>query len=278
MIPKKGSTREEWLERSCAEMRTRMATKAALLHVEPSAPKKLLKPIKSPKRLQALLDSATKRTAEADARQANEIVVVLPGPELPAVIDPLKLPPRKALGRPKGMKDLPMEHMPLCPRCNSDQVKRAGFANGRQQYKCHDCTRRFMGQGFRLVGPKTESVTLMCFRCGSTDVKSLGISPVSGRTGLCRPCKHRFIQGGRNELAKYHLLLEKRVADLKLPKDVAAEALQLAFKDVIEGKGYCWTVEIRHKDAWKAVRGEFGQRGSDHPEFRLQNGQRIIED
>lgn len=219
-----------------------------------------------------------RRSAAADARQADAIVVQLPGPTLPVLIDPQRLPPRARLGRPPGMRTLPLEHMPLCPRCSGDQVKRAGFARGRQVYHCHDCARKFMGRGFRLEGPKAEQVKFLCYRCGSTDVADLGLDPHSGRRGYCRPCRRRFIQGGRTELEKYHLLLERRVRELKLPKDVEAEVMQAAFRDVIEGRGYCWTVDIRKKEGWRAVRGEFGQRGSDHPEFRKQQGQKIVEE
>lgn len=120
---------------------------------------------------------------------------------------------------------------------------------------------------------RPETVVLLCYRCGGTDAEALGVSPNSGRIGKCRKCTKRFTQGGRNELAKYHLVLEARVRGLGLPREVEAEAMQLAVRDVIEGKGYCWSVAIRQADAWRAVRGEYGQRGSDHPEYRRQQGQ-----
>lgn len=129
-----------------------------------------------------------------------------------------------------------------------------------------------------MQGPVSETPTLLCYRCGNTKNKPLGLSPDSGHNAHCPRCGKRFIQGGRNELAKYHLLLEQRVRALKLPKDVEAEAMQQAFRDVIEGKGYCWTVEIRQKDAWHAARGEYGQRGSDHPEYRKQQGQKFVDE
>lgn len=258
------------LDAACTWMRDRQQTKRA----DGTLPN----PIRSERRRQALLDSRVAATTAADTRQADAIVVELPGPAIPDVIDPLALPPRRALGRPKGVRNLPLEHMPECPRCQGTQVKRAGLARGRQVYHCHDCNRKFMGRGFRLLGPTTETPKLLCYRCGNTDTKNLGPAADSGRTGFCPQCDKRFIQGGRNELAKYHLLLEKRVKDLKLPKDVEAEAVQMAFRDVIEGKGYCWTVELRKADAFKAARGEYGQRGSDHPEFRKHQGQKYVED
>jgi len=82
------------------------------------------------------------------------------------------------------------------------------------------------------------------------------------------------VQGGLKDLQKYHLLLEKRIIDTGLPPDVQAEVLQMAAEDVLIGKGYCWTVELRLKEAWYNTRGEYGQRGSDHPVFRLEQGQK----
>ncbi len=61
--------------------------------------------------------------------------------------------------------------------------------------------------------------------------------------------------------------------DLNLPGDVEAEVLQIATMDVLTGKGYCWTVDLDAKEAWRNCRGEYGQRGSDHPQFREQMGQ-----
>jgi hypothetical protein len=106
----------------------------------------------------------------------------------------------------------------------------------------------------------------------------MGPSPDSGRTGYCAICRKRFIQGGRNELAKYHLLLARRIGELKLPEDVKAEVLQMAYRDVIEGAGYCWTVELRTKEAWRNARGEYGQRGSDDRTYRrVAEGQRAYD-
>jgi hypothetical protein len=106
----------------------------------------------------------------------------------------------------------------------------------------------------------------------------MGPSPHSGRTGWCAACRKRFIQGGRNELAKYHLLLERRVNDLKLPDDVKAEAIQMAYRDVIEGAGYCWTVDLRTKEAWRNARGEYRQFGSDDRTYRrVAEGQRAYD-
>jgi hypothetical protein len=122
-----------------------------------------------------------------------------------------------------------------------------------------------MGGAVRLQEPVL--VRLICYRCGA-EGRNMGPSPNSGRTGWCAVCRKRFIQGGRTELAKYHLLLERRISESKLPGDVQAEALQMAYRDVIEGAGYCWSVELRTREAWRNARGEYGQRGSDDRTYR----------
>ena len=62
------------------------------------------------------------------------------------------------------------------------------------------------------------------------------------------------------------------LAGLTLAADVEAQLFQTAYADVLSGRGHyrsAWLV----KEAWRNVRGEWGQRGSDHPRFREQNGQ-----
>lgn len=227
----------------------------------------------SRQRQRAGLDATRAHKAKcARDRQADAIELPATVIPVPDHIDPQSLPPRKALGRPKGMKRMAQELYPLCPRCNGENVIRRGVPNGFQQYRCKDCNRNFAGRGVRLPEPVT--VKLICYRCGA-EGRNMGPSPDSGRTGYCAICRKRFIQGGRNDLAKYHLLLEQRVNDLKLPEDVRAEALQMAYRDVIEGAGYCWTVAIRTKEAWREARGEYRQFGSDDRTYRrVAEGQR----
>jgi transposase-like protein len=230
----------------------------------------------SRQRQRAGLDAARARQAsQARDRQADAIELPATVIPVPDHIDPQALPPRRALGRPKGMKQMAQDLYPLCPRCNGENVIRRGVPNGFQQYRCKDCKRNFAGRGVRHPEPVT--VKLICYRCGA-EGRNMGPSPHSGRTGYCPSCRKRFIQGGRNELAKYHLLLEQRVNDLKLPDDVRAEALQMAYRDVIEGAGYCWTVGLRTKEAWRNARGEYRQFGSDDRTYRrVAEGQRAYD-
>jgi hypothetical protein len=203
---------------------------------------------------------------------AEDIVVSLP--TLPIeIIDPQNLPARHKLGRPPGSKTIIKDALPICTRCQGNEVKRAGLdARGKQRYRCRPCNRSFGGPCVQVVD-SGKSYNLICYRCGAEHCKGLGQSAASGRLGFCSRCRQRFIQGGRNDLARYHLLLEHRIAERKLPDDVAAELLQISYMDVITGAGYCWTVPLREKDAWKVARGEWGQKGSDHPKFRQQMGQ-----
>lgn len=182
-------------------------------------------------------------------------------------------------GRPKGSRTLPgQEHYPACPHCNGSTPAgtiRAGMANGIQRYRCKWCRSTFSGPIIRVRLEK-QDYQLLCYHCGSTNTKRQGRGyndSRSGRLAHCNGCGRNFVQGGLHDYQKYHILLEKRIAELGLPVDVEAEVLQMAAEDVLVGKGYCWTVKLRTKEAWRNVRGEYAQRGSDHPAFRIQQGQ-----
>lgn len=168
---------------------------------------------------------------------------------------------------------------PLCPDCDgatSVNTIRAGFARNIQRFRCRLCRRTFSGPTV-LIKLEPYDYEMVCYHCGNNDVNRIGkgySKSRTGRMGFCNKCKRRFVQGGLKDLQKYHLLLEKRIIDVGLPTDVEAEVLQLAAEDVLIGKGYCWSVKLRLKEAWYNTRGEYGQRGSDHPVFRLEQGQK----
>jgi hypothetical protein len=270
---------EERAERMRRRNRAVMETVIAAAAQQGSSVSTYPRPAKtseSRQRQGAGLDAARAlQAARARDRQADVIELPAAAPVIPDHIDPQALPPRKALGRPKGLKQMARELYPLCPRCNGSNVIRRGVPKGLQQYRCNDCNRNFAGRGVRLQEPAT--VKLICYRCGGVGT-NMGPSPDSGRTGYCPPCRKRFIQGGRNKLAKYHLLLERRANELKLPDEVKAEVLQMAYRDVIEGAGYCWTVEFRTKEAWRNARGEYRQFGSDDRTYRrVAEGQRAYD-
>lgn len=257
----------ERLEEYAGQMRRRNEAreKAPERVFDPTYPRPAKTP-ESRQRQRAGLDAARARQVKrARDRQGDAIELPAVPSVVPDHIDPQHLPPRRALGRPPGLKQMAQDLYPLCPRCNGSNVIRRGVPNGLQQYRCKDCKRNFAGRGVRLQEP--VAVKLICYRCGGMGT-NLGPSPNSGRTGYCAACRKRFIQGGRNELAKYHLLLERRIGELKMPDDVKAEVLQMAYRDVIEGAGYCWSVEFRTKEAWRNARGEYRQFGSDDRTYR----------
>lgn len=166
-----------------------------------------------------------------------------------------------------------IEYPRACPHCKNTEVIRAGVARDAQRFRCRACDRTF-GQSAKALPIRWR---LMCHRCGSFDTHNAGPGKSGGRQGYCHLCRLRFTQGGREELDRNGLLLKMRIEMLRLPKDVAAEMQQQAYLDVLEGKGYCWSVELCTPDAWKNTRGEYGEAGSDHPMYRLHNGQAPIE-
>lgn len=190
---------------------------------------------------------------------------------------------RGTLGRPKGSRTLPgQQHYPACPHCNGATPAgtiRAGMTNGIQRYRCKWCRKTYSGPTIQFKLEPCDYV-MICYHCGSTKTTRQGRGyndARSGRMALCNGCGRKFVQGGLKDYTKYHILLEKRIAELNLPDDVEAEVLQMAAEDVLTGKGYCWSVVLRTKAAWRNVRGEYGQRGSDHPVFRAQQGQPPLE-
>ena len=175
---------------------------------------------------------------------------------------------------PKNRKNYPA--CPHCPNSRPEGTIRAGLAKGIQRYRCLQCRATFSGPTV-AVRLEEQDYDMVCYHCGSskTERQGRGISESrTGRMGLCKSCGKKFVQGGLKDLQKYHLLLEKRVMDLNLPDEVESEVLQTAYTDVLTGKGYCWTVKLKVTEAYRNVRGEWGQRGSDHPKFREQMGQK----
>ena len=173
------------------------------------------------------------------------------------------------LGRRPGCRTHAFEY-PLCPRCDSGNVKRAGFADGIQRFRCLDCRRTFSGV-ISNIRELPAQVPLICHRCGGYDVQPIASGKGRGR---CRVCNKLFTQGGPRELDRNRALLMMRVDALEAPDDVRAAVLVQACLDVLEGRGYCWTVELRLKDAWGEVAGGYGREsGQYHPVYRAAVGE-----
>lgn len=160
-----------------------------------------------------------------------------------------------------------------CPHCESQTIIRKGLGRNKQRYGCCSC-----GRTFGSYGPDRFDFNFMCYRCGGGDIQDRGPRQTGGRTGYCLACKRKFVQGGKGDLQFHHLLLRCRVDALPISSEFKAEMLQQAMLDVLEGRGYCWTVELDTKAAFKATRGEYGQQGSDHPMYRMHNGQSVTKD
>ena len=159
---------------------------------------------------------------------------------------------------------------PHCPNSRPEGTVRAGKAKGIQRYRCLYCRRTYSGP--TVIIKQDALFELMCYHCGSTNTKhsGKGISKSrTGKAGICLSCGKKFVQGGLKDLQKYHLLLEKRVSELKVPEDISSEILQMAYEDVLSGKGYCWTVKLNKSQAYKNVRGNYNEYGSDHPIFTM---------
>jgi len=188
--------------------------------------------------------------------------------------------PAKRLRNIQGRIEANYPVCPACPGALSINTIRAGFANGIQRYRCLLCRRTFSGAKV-VIRLEPFDYQMICYHCGSDKAERLGRGlnvTRTGRMGFCGSCNRKFVQGGLKDLQKYHLLLTRRIIDARLPPDVEAEVLQMASEDVLTGKGYCWSVELRIKEAWRNVRGEYGQMGSDHPVFRREQGQHAYAD
>ena len=206
------------------------------------------------------LEKSWAKQREIGARHRNNIVEIQSSD-----------PPNTQL---RGSRKLEAQYpaCPVCPAATGLDTIRAGYARGIQLYRCQLCRRRFSGPTIRI---KLEPLDyeMLCYHCGSKNVRRIGKGANksrTGRMGFCNSCNRRFVQGGLKDLRKYHLLLTKRILEACLPDDVREEVSQMAAEDVLIGKGYCWTVSLRIKEAWRNARGEYAQKGSDHPVFRFQ--------
>lgn len=255
--------------------------------------RKSVKPPKKPKKREHPGNVASiPKAVEAwktKQRQAAEKLGVLEVPEeklnKEGKLDPKNLPDRyrtarRPRGRPKGVPAY-KGIRPECPHCGGYAIKRAGFSHHKdgvsvQRWKCGECGRSFNGPGFRIKDQRP--INLVCYRCGRENCNSSGkVNSGAGRVGICPTCKRSFTQGGREDLTKYHLVLETRIREKNLPDKVERELLQLAYMDVLEGFGYCWNVPLRISDAKRLAYGEYKEVG-EHSIFRRQNESTLPEE
>lgn len=171
---------------------------------------------------------------------------------------------KKDVSRPKTpITDYPEK----CPYCTGVRIVYYGSHDGKRRYRCKDCLKSFYDVGISV--PKNWR--LICHRCGGGRTSNRGIGAKGGRRGYCSSCKRGFTQGGRDELDRNGLLLKMRIDMISAPEDVKAEIAQQATFDVLEGRGYCWSIELDQRRAWKAARGDSWMGSSSAP-YRLAIG------
>lgn len=172
---------------------------------------------------------------------------------------------------PRYRPSVDVEYPQSCERCGHERIIRAGFTTGRNQiFRCKGCNSTFTDH----VRPRID-YKLVCHRCNGTDTENRGPGkqPIRGRQGFCFTCKKGFLQGGAAHLQQHYEALRQRIKATQLPADVQEEALQDAALRVLAGEGYVHSIELRKSAAYREARGEYGQRGSDHPLLRLHNDQ-----
>lgn len=164
---------------------------------------------------------------------------------------------KRKMGRSPGSKDFAFEY-PDCPRCGANEVKRAGFDQGLQRFRCLACKRSF-GSNLRVT-VKVEPFHITCHRCGGTGTyigrvtHSQRRSRAGGIRAHCPHCVKTFTQGGPEHLERTLVILLERVEKCHEDPLIRAEILQIASVDVLEGRGYTWNVPLNYTQAYANTR------------------------
>lgn len=157
---------------------------------------------------------------------------------------------------------------PSCPKCNSDQIMRYGItrATRQQRFRCKLCRAQWT-PGYqiqsRVRGP--QGTFLPC------DKVSVPVAEKDSGIEAGLYLERMPLPGGPVDLEKNLPILERRVRACQLTANIKEELLQIACLDVLERRGSCESVKLRISKAKKAVL-VYGM-GSDHPAYRLHNGQ-----
>lgn len=168
------------------------------------------------------------------------------------------------------LKNKPAE----CPRCLDDNntLRKGVTLRGKQRHRCLRCRHYFIGDKVKSPPKGSTQSGLMCYWCGGSNAVNQGGIESGGKCGYCRDCKKYFTQGGKFDLERYHLLLSDRINKLGVPRDVARELFQIASLDVLLGVGYCWTVPLNTRAAWKTARGDLREAGSGNAYYKQVTG------
>lgn len=204
------------------------------------------------KQISGLLAEHEKRKEQARDRRENATVVEVVARDTP---NPGKL------GRTVGTQNFAFE-FPDCPRCGASEVKRAGYDNGLQRFRCLVCKRSF-GSNLKIV-VKIDAFHITCHRCGGAGKYLSRVSHTGRRTraggirAQCPFCQKTFTQGGPEHLERTLVLLLGRVEKeaAGVPPEVRAEVLQIASMDVLEGRAYTWNVPLNFTRAYANTRDQ----------------------
>ncbi len=83
--------------------------------------------------------------------------------------------------------------MVACPECNSTNISRKGFANGKQRFRCEDCGRYFIeGSSLKKKITKLPTVVKECPYCKSTEIKRDGLTSTGKQQYKCLTCTKVF--------------------------------------------------------------------------------------
>lgn len=210
---------------------------------------KVRKPIKSTRRLQALLDNERRRALARARRERRET-------QEANVVDVAVLPGK--------VRRIDMSVYPQCPHCGGQSI-RAGVWKGEQRFRCKACNRTYYTDV--VIRAVDADITLVCCRCGGGRCAFRGAAgrAGSGIMGRCHDCNKNFTQGGRYHLDHTLALLVQRIQALAVPPDLRAEVYAQAAINVLQGIGYTWNIPLDVAGARKQLSKEtWGDLGSHH--------------
>lgn len=82
-------------------------------------------------------------------------------------------------------------HDVRCPDCGANWMRKDGFSNGRQAYRCGECRRRYVpGGAYRRPGPEVKERALAMYTEGSS------LSAISRVVGYSVPAVLGWVKKG----------------------------------------------------------------------------------
>lgn len=195
---------------------------------------------------------------------------------------------------------------PACPKCASDQVARRGLTptTRRQRFRCKDCRyvwtpgrRPHKSENYKAAVPiapiENGAIHEALLTILIDEFHSLQSGPYAcdDNTAALVNCEAALYHlrrrprdrtqaglyleriGGPDEIQENLAILERRVRARTPDADIRDELLQMACLDVLDGGWTCESVRLQFEKARRNARGN-RVKGSDHPMYRLHNGQK----